>query len=69
MIRRLERLSRPRLRFLFAHRLRNAVFGTLVVGLSVAAFAAPPFTGLDNQRPQQPALTLLSWRAGERHVR
>jgi hypothetical protein len=47
MIRRLERLSRPRLRFLFHHRLSNIVFGTLVVGGSTAAFLAPPFTGLD----------------------
>jgi hypothetical protein len=47
MIRRLERLSRPRLRFLFDHRLSNIVFGTLVVGGSTAAFLAPPFTGLD----------------------
>jgi len=47
MIRRLERLSRPRLRFLFDHRLSNIVLGTLVVGLSLAAFFAPPFTGLD----------------------
>ena len=47
MIRRLERFSRPRLRFLFDHRLSNIVFGTLVAGLSLAAFLAPPFTGLD----------------------
>jgi hypothetical protein len=47
MIRRLERFSRPRLRFLFAHRLSNSAFGLLVVGGSVAAFVAPPFTGLD----------------------
>ena len=47
MIRRLERLSRPRLRFLFDHRLSNIVFGLLVIGGSVAAFFAPPFTGLD----------------------
>jgi hypothetical protein len=47
MIRRLERVSRPRLRFLFDHRLSNVVFGTLVVGGSIAAFLAPPFTGLD----------------------
>ena len=46
-IRRLERLSRPRLRFLFGHRLSNIVFGLLVVGGSAAAFLAPPFTGLD----------------------
>ena len=47
MIRRLERLSRPRLTFLFDHRLSNVVFGVLVVGGCLAAFLAPPFTGLD----------------------
>lgn len=47
VIRRLERLSRPRLRLLFAHRLSGVVFGLLVLGGSVAAFVAPPFTGLD----------------------
>jgi hypothetical protein len=47
MVRRLERVSRPRLRFLFGHRLSNIVLGILVVGLSLAAFLAPPFTGLD----------------------
>ena len=47
MIRRLERFSRPRLRFLFDHRLSNIVFGLLVIGGSIGAFFAPPFTGLD----------------------
>lgn len=47
MIRRLERISRPRLRFLFDHRLSNIVFGMLVIGGCVGAFFAPPFTGLD----------------------
>jgi hypothetical protein len=47
IIRRLERFSRPRLRFLFDHRLSNIVFGLLVLGGSVGAFLAPPFTGLD----------------------
>ena len=47
MIRRLERVSRPRLRFLFEHRLSNIVFGLLVIGASAGAFLAPPFTGLD----------------------
>jgi hypothetical protein len=47
MIGRLERFSRPRLRFLFDHRASNIVFGVLVVGGSAAAFLAPPFTGLD----------------------
>jgi len=46
-IRWLERFSRPRLRFLFNHRLSNIVFGLLVVGGSLSAFLAPPFTGLD----------------------
>ena len=47
MIRGLERFSRPRFRFLFSHRLSNLVFGVLVVAGCVAAFFAPPFTGLD----------------------
>lgn len=46
-IRRLERFSRPRLRFLFDHRMSNIVFGVLVIGGTVGAFLAPPFTGLD----------------------
>jgi hypothetical protein len=47
LIRRLERVSRPRLRFLFDHRASNIVFGLLVIGGSAGAFLAPPFTGLD----------------------
>jgi hypothetical protein len=47
LIRRLERLSRPRLAFLFRHRLSNVVFGLLVIGGTAGAFFAPPFTGLD----------------------
>ena len=47
LIRGLERLSRPRLRFLFGHRITNVVFGLLVVGGAAAAFLAPPFSGLD----------------------
>jgi hypothetical protein len=47
VIRFLERFSRPRLTFLFDHRLSNAVFGLLILGLAIAAFVAPPFTGLD----------------------
>ena len=46
-IRRVERFSHPRLRFLFDHRLSNIVFGLLVIGGSAGAFFAPPFTGLD----------------------
>jgi hypothetical protein len=47
LIRRLERLSRPRLRFLFQTRVSNSVFGLLVLGGTAGAFFAPPFTGLD----------------------
>ena len=47
LIRKLEHLSRPRLRFLFNHRFSDALFGLLVIGGSVGAFLAPPFTGLD----------------------
>jgi hypothetical protein len=47
MIRRLERFSKPRLRFLFDRRISNVVFGLLVVAGTAGAFLAPPFTGLD----------------------
>jgi hypothetical protein len=47
VIRWLERFSRPRARFLFEHRLTDVTFGTLVIIGSVAAFVAPPFSGLD----------------------
>jgi hypothetical protein len=46
-VRRVERVSRPRLTFLFDHRLSNLIFGVLVFGGSLAAFLAPPFTALD----------------------
>jgi hypothetical protein len=46
-IRRLERFSKPRLRFLFDHRLSNIVFGLAVIGGTAGAFFAPPFSGLD----------------------
>ena len=47
LVRRLERRSRPRLRYLFGHRASNVVFGLLVVGGTLGAVAAPPFSGLD----------------------
>ncbi len=47
LIRFLERVSRPRLWFLFDHRLSNVFFGALVAAGSIAAFLAPPFSGLD----------------------
>lgn len=47
LIRWLERRSRTRGRRLFGHRLSNPVFGALVLGGSLTAFVAPPFSGLD----------------------
>jgi hypothetical protein len=46
-IRGLERFSRPRGRWLFGHRLSASAFGALTLGLALAAFLAPPFSGLD----------------------
>src|SRR3954447_8268328 len=47
LIRKLERISKPRFRFLFNNRFSNSIFGLLVIGGTVGAFLAPPFTGLD----------------------
>ena len=47
MIRRLERLSRRRLGFVFGHRMSQVAFGVLVLGGALGAFLAPPFSGLD----------------------
>jgi hypothetical protein len=47
LIRRLERFSRPRLRFLFHHRFSDVAFGLIVIGGAAGAFFAPPFSGLD----------------------
>lgn len=46
-IRWLESHSRPRLGALLSHRLSGVVYGLVVLGLSLTAFLAPPFTGLD----------------------
>ena len=46
-IRFLERFSKPRFTFLFDHRVSNIAFGLLAVAGAVAAFVAPPFSGLD----------------------
>lgn len=46
-IRTLERVSRPRGRWLFGHRLSGSVFGLLELTLALTAFLAPPFSGLD----------------------
>ena len=47
LIRRLERISRPRLRGLFHRRFTDMVFGLLVLAGTAGAFLAPPFSGLD----------------------
>jgi len=47
LIRRLERISRPRLRVLLRRRVSVVAFGVLAIGLTAAAFLAPPFSGLD----------------------
>jgi hypothetical protein len=47
LIRWLESHSRPRLGFLLTHRLSGVLFGALVFVLTLTAFLAPPFTGLD----------------------
>jgi hypothetical protein len=47
LIRGLERVSKPRLRFLFHQRMTRVVFGVLVLCGTVGAFLAPPFSGLD----------------------
>jgi hypothetical protein len=47
LIRRLERISRPRLGFLMRGRAAGSVHGLIVLAGTTAAFLAPPFTGLD----------------------
>lgn len=47
LIRRLERISRPRMTFLLRRRFSDVAFGLLVLAGTAGAFFAPPFTGLD----------------------
>jgi hypothetical protein len=47
LVRRLERSSRPRLSIVFGHPASNVAFGLLVIGGTLGAFLAPPFSGLD----------------------
>ena len=46
-IRWLERFSRPRWRWVFRRRVTGPAFGLATLGLTVTAFFAPPFSGLD----------------------
>ncbi len=47
VIRWLERFSRPRLTWVFNYRLSSFFFGLVILLLSIGAFVAPPFSGLD----------------------
>jgi hypothetical protein len=46
-IRWFERFSRPRATWLFDHRSAASLIGLFVFGLTLSAFLAPPFSGLD----------------------
>jgi hypothetical protein len=46
-IRWIERHSHARLGFLLSYRLAGILYGVVMLALSVTAFVAPPFTGLD----------------------
>jgi hypothetical protein len=61
LIARLERHSKPRLAFLFGHRASKVVYGTLVLGGAVAAFVAPPFSGLDTLPSLGVVLLSVAW--------
>jgi hypothetical protein len=61
LIRRLERYSRPRGRRVFRRRLTRVIFGVLVLGGTVAAFLAPPFSGLDTMPALGVVLLALGW--------
>jgi hypothetical protein len=61
LIGKLERHSKPRLAFLFGHRASNVVYGTLVLGGAVAAFVAPPFSGLDTLPSLGVVLLSVAW--------
>jgi Exopolysaccharide synthesis, ExoD len=60
LIRRLERISRPRLSFLFQLPFHNQVVGLFVIAGAAAAFLAPPFSGLDTL----PALAVVLFSIG-----
>lgn len=59
-IRWLERFARPRASWLLHRRPSRMVFGVLVLGLSLTAFFAPPFSGLDTL----PALGVVALSLG-----
>lgn len=46
-IRWLERMTKPRLRRVLAHRVFRQIIGVVILGFTLSAFLAPPFSGLD----------------------
>jgi len=46
-IRWFERFSRPRLSFLFDNSMFLRILGVIIIGFTLGAFVAPPFSGLD----------------------
>lgn len=60
-VRRLERHSKPRLAFLFVHRASGVAYGLLVLGGTLAAFLAPPFSGLDTLPSLGVVLLSVAW--------
>ncbi len=60
VIRWLERFSRPRLTWVFNYRLSSFFFGLVILFLSIGAFVAPPFTGLDTLPALGAVLVALS---------
>jgi hypothetical protein len=65
-VRWVERLSHPHLRFLFGHRLSGVVVGILVLALTLAAFLAPPFSGLDTLPVAEIAIVLFLFTGAAR---
>jgi hypothetical protein len=61
LIRWLERYSRPRLVAVFRWRFSRMCFGLLVLGGTVGAFFAPPFSGLDTLPSLGVVLLALGW--------
>ena len=47
MIRKVEKISRPRMAGFLETRISRTLFGVAVLGLAIAAFIAPPFSFLD----------------------
>ena len=53
-VQRVERISRPRWAWLFGRRWMLRLLGLLLMAFAIAAFLAPPFSGLDTLRRWEP---------------